>query len=78
MLLRRETYLKLKPFFHHGSPGIRNMRQAARAGYILQDFPVQEYLIHQGRGTCSRHGYGLGWKHTVEYLLHSALSKILK
>jgi glycosyltransferase involved in cell wall biosynthesis len=75
ILLRRTIYLSLKPFIHHGSPGIRNMRHAQRLGYRLQDYPIQAYLVHLGRGTCSRWGYGLGRKHTIEYLLHRALSK---
>ena len=76
MLLRRDIYLKLKPFIHHGSPGIRNMRQAWRAGYELVDFSIQEYLTHEGRGTCSRYGYSLGVKHNIEFLLHNALCRL--
>jgi glycosyltransferase involved in cell wall biosynthesis len=75
MLLRRAIYLRLRPFIHHGSPGIRNMRQAWRAGYRLLDFPVHEYVIHKGRGTCSQYGYGLGLQHTIENLLHNALRR---
>jgi glycosyltransferase involved in cell wall biosynthesis len=70
MMIRRETYLTLKPFFHHGSPAIRNMRHATRSGQILVDFPIDDYINHLGRGTCSRYGYGLGLRHTFEYLLH--------
>lgn len=75
MLIRRDIYLDLKPFIHHGSPAILNMRHAGRAGYKLCDFPVEKYLQHTGRGTCGRYGYGLGRKHTVEYLLHSMLKR---
>ena len=52
MLVRRAVYLRLKPFIHHGSPAIHNMRHARRAGYHLMDYPVGEYLQHTGRGTC--------------------------
>lgn len=70
MLLDRNKYLVLKPFIHHGSPGIRNMRHAQRRGFKLADFPTEEYIHHLGRGTCSRYGYGLGLRHTVENVLH--------
>ena len=76
MLVRREVYLKLNPFFHHGSPGIRNMRHAIRSGYKLVDFPIEKYIQHNGRGTCSRYGYGLGMRHTIEYLLHNVLKAL--
>jgi glycosyltransferase involved in cell wall biosynthesis len=76
MLLRREVYLQLKPFIHHGSPGIRNMRQAGRAGYTLVDFALEDYLEHRGRGTCARYGYGLGWRHKVENMLHRGLRRL--
>lgn len=70
MMLDREKYLRLKPFKHHGSPGLQNMRAALRAGWRLQNFPTEEYIYHQGRGTCSRYGYGLGWQHVIEYFLN--------
>ena len=70
MLLDCQKYAHLKPFSHHGSPGLANMRSARRAGWRLVDFPLEGTIYHQGRGTCSRHGYGLGWRHMVEYLLN--------
>jgi len=70
MLLDREKYLQLAPFFHHGSPGLHNMRSAARAGWRLAHFPLAPYVYHAGRGTCSRYGYGLGWRHRIENILH--------
>lgn len=76
-LLDREKYLRLKGFFHHGSPGIENMRHAWRKGYGLKDFPVERYVIHSGRGTCSQFGYGLGPRHTAEYILRQVLIKLL-
>ena len=75
MMLRIDAYLKLRPFIHHGSPAIRNMRHAVRAGYRLRDYPIHTYVTHAGRGTCSRYGYGLGLRHTIEHLMHSALSR---
>lgn len=76
MMIKRETYLGLKPFLHHGSPALQNMRQAVRSGYGLVDFPIDNYINHLGRGTCSRYGYGLGLRHTFEYLLHNLLIKL--
>ncbi len=70
MMLDREKYLHLKPFTHHGSPGLQNMRSALRAGWHLQHFPLEGYIYHQGRGTCSRYGYGLGYRHLIEYFLN--------
>lgn len=70
MLLDREKYRRLKPFIHHGSPALQNMRSATQAGWLLVDFPITEMVYHQGRGTCSRYGYGLGWRHVIEYLIY--------
>lgn len=72
MLLDRHKYLDLKPFFHHGSPGLENMRSAVRAGWRLQHFPLEGSIYHQGRGTCSRYGYALGWRHVLEHFLYRA------
>jgi len=76
LLVDREKYLKLKPFIHHGSPGIKNMKHAQRLGYSFFDFPIYDYIHHKGRGTCSRYGYGLGIQHTTQYLLRSFLQRI--
>lgn len=70
MMLDREKYLRLKPFFHHGSPGLQNMCSALRAGWRLVHFPLERIIYHQGRGTCSRYGYDLGWRHVLEYFLN--------
>lgn len=70
LLLDREKYPHLKPFIHHGSPGLQNMSSAVQSGWHLQHFPLEGVIYHQGRGTCSRYGYGLGWRHIIEYLLN--------
>ena len=75
MLLSRNIYLKLHPFIHHGSPGIRNMRDALKHGYRLQDFSIDSYILHIGRGTCSRYGYGLGMRHKIENVLHRVFAR---
>jgi len=76
MLLDRHKYLQLKPFIHHGSPCIQNMRHAIRKGYILRDFPIGDYIYHKGRGTCSQYGYGLGLRHTLENILHHGFTAL--
>jgi hypothetical protein len=73
MLIDRGKYLNLRPFIHHGSPGIHNFRHAHKVGYHLHDFPIYDYILHKGRGTCARYGYGLGRRHTFEHLLRNTL-----
>jgi glycosyltransferase involved in cell wall biosynthesis len=70
MLLRRETYLSLPPFVHHGAPCLENMRVAATRGCILEDFPVLQYAVHEGRGTAGRFGYHLGVRGKINHALH--------
>jgi hypothetical protein len=70
MLFRRQTYLELPPARKHGTPLLANMRAAASRGLSVIDFPIDEYVIHKGRGTAARFGYGLGWRGTINFLLH--------
>ena len=70
MLVRRELYLTLPRFRRHGSPCLENMKEASRRGLGLIDFPVEEYIVHHGRGTAGRHGYGLGVRGKLNYLLN--------
>jgi glycosyltransferase involved in cell wall biosynthesis len=60
MLLDKKKYLSLDGFIHHGSPCNRNMRHAQQSGFGVCDFPIDRLIVHHGRGTCSRYGYGLG------------------
>jgi len=76
MLLDRGKYLGLKRFTHHGAPCLANMRQAFQHGHALRDFPIQDYILHLGRGTVSAYGYGLGLRHKIEALLNRALEAI--
>jgi len=69
MLIDGKKYHQLKPFFHHGAPCIKNMKDAEKAGFIVQDFPIQDFIYHEGRGTCSRYGYGLGPMTLMQYIL---------
>ncbi len=73
MLLDRSKYFTLKRFVHHGSPCLKNMHAAQRQGYRLCDFPVEDFCLHLGRGTCSQYGYGL----SVRTLIESYISKWL-
>lgn len=70
MLLDKQKYLCLKRFVHHGSPCIQNMKDAQRSGYKLMNFPLHDFIFHHGRGTCSKYGYGLGLRTTLELILH--------
>jgi molybdopterin-guanine dinucleotide biosynthesis protein A len=70
MLINRELYLTLPAFEHHGTPCLNNMREAARRGLSLVDFPTERYVRHEGRGTAARYGYRLGLKGKLNYLLN--------
>ena len=70
MIVKRELYISLPPFQHHGTPCLANMRAASECGYALIDFPVDDYVCHKGRGTAERHGYNLGWRGKWNYLLN--------
>lgn len=70
MLLKRDIYLSLPPFVHHGLPALRNFQAAAEKGFELAPFPIEEYVTHYGRGTAERFGYGLGLRGRVDYLLN--------
>lgn len=70
MMLGRDRYLTLPPFRRHGAPCLENMKAAAERGLFLVDFPVEEYVVHAGRGTARRVGYNLGWKGRLNHLLN--------
>jgi hypothetical protein len=70
MLVKRESYLSLPPFVRHGAPCLANMRAAAAQGLTLSNFPVEEYVHHEGRGTASRHGYKLGVRGKINHVLN--------
>jgi hypothetical protein len=70
MLLQRNLYLSLPGAEKHGTPLLRNMQAAAARGLSVVDFPIDEFIIHKGRGTAGRFGYGLGWRGVVNYFLH--------
>ena len=70
MLLKREIYLQLSPFIHHGQPTMFNYENAAEKGYVLKEYPVSDFIDHKWRGTAERFGYGLGIKAKMDYLLN--------
>ncbi len=70
MLIRKEKYELLAPFEHHGLPVLKNCIDAARNGWRICSYPVEEYVEHFGRGTADRYGYGLGWRSRIDYLLN--------
>jgi hypothetical protein len=70
MLVRRDVYLSLPRAERHGAPCLANMREAVRRGYMLVDFPIEEFVHHEGRGTAERFGYQLGWRGKLNYALH--------
>jgi hypothetical protein len=63
-------YRQLPPFIHHGLPVLGSCAEAESRGWRVEDFPVDQYIEHLGRGTAERFGYGLGIKSRLEYVLH--------
>lgn len=61
-LVRRSVYLDLPSFERHGAPCLANQQAAKARGLQLAHFPVDDFVFHQGRGTVSEYGYGLGWR----------------
>jgi glycosyltransferase involved in cell wall biosynthesis len=72
MMLKRRIYLSLPPFHKHGAPCLANMVGAEAKGFGLIDTPVEEFVVHHGRGTASRHGYQLGMRGIINHLLNKA------
>lgn len=70
MMIRREYYLQLPPFEHHGMPTLANFSAAAEKGYRFHDFPIDDYIRHFGRGTAGRYGYQLGMKGRWSFLMN--------
>lgn len=70
MMLRRKLYHEFPPFEHRGMPTLKNFAAAQRQGYVLKNFPIEEYIAHFGRGTASRYGYGLGMRGKIDFVLN--------
>ncbi len=70
MMIRRNYYLKLPPFEHHGMPTLVNFTVAAEKGYRFEGFPIDDYIRHFGRGTAGKYGYQLGVKGRWSFLMN--------
>ena len=70
MMLKRDKYLRLPPFIHHGMPTLENFSTATTGGLELRNFDIESYIHHQGRGTASKFGYGLGVRGRLDYILN--------
>lgn len=70
MLLKRSIYEELDPFIHHGTPTIENFTSCFDQNYKLENFPVDEYIHHIGRGTVDKFGYGLGLRGKINFILN--------
>jgi len=77
MMIRRDWYVGLAPFCHHGAPAVLNIRSALSAGYEVVDLPeIDDYFHHPGHGLDKgpvHLAYGItGWHHRTYYLPESA------
>ena len=70
MMLKRSVYMLLPPFIHHGMPTLENFSTARTRGFELMNFDIDAYIRHEGRGTASRFGYGLGIRGKLDYILN--------
>jgi len=70
MMVKRALYPKFLRFEHHGFPVMKNFFDAQEKGFILESFPIEDFIDHSWRGTASRFGYGLGWRGRLDYLLN--------
>ncbi len=70
MLIRRELYLTLPSFERHGTPCLANMKAAVDRGLTLVDFPVYDYVAHEGRGTAGKFGYQLGVRGKFNHVMN--------
>jgi hypothetical protein len=70
MLIHREIYHSLPMFVKHGTPCLENMKTASGRGLLLVDFPVLEYVHHEGRGTAGKFGYRLGLRAKIDFILN--------
>lgn len=50
-MMRRDWYLTLPKFPHHGSISTMNQDEGRKRGLVFGDFPIQEYLHHIGQRT---------------------------
>ncbi len=70
MMLKRNVYMQLPPFIHHGMPTLENFSAAMARGFELRNIDIESYIHHTGRGTASRFGYNLGFRGKLDFLLN--------
>ena len=70
MMIVRSHYESLPGFEHHGAPVAGTFREADARGLSLLSFPIERYIDHLHRGTVQRHGYGLGLRSKIDYILN--------
>ena len=78
MLLKKSIYLKFSPFIHHGQPVMFNFNEAAKNGYAIFNYPIEEYINHLWQGTASRFGYKLGVKSKIDFVVEKLLNLVKK
>lgn len=64
-IINRDVYLRVPSFVHHGAPCIHTMVYLNNfKKFGLVDFPVNQYVNHEGRGTRSLNpeGFLKGWE----------------
>lgn len=62
-LVDTKNYRKFRPYFHHGAPCLATMmdiHQRRMSKRLLVDFPVEQFVRHDGRGT--RRTYPLDYR----------------
>lgn len=70
MLIDSRLYRTLPPFAHHGSPVVGTFVAAEQRGLKVGRFAVETFITHLHRGTVNRHGYGLGLRSKIDFILH--------
>ncbi len=70
MMIDAQLYRTLPRFAHHGSPVVGTFAAAQKRGLQIGRFEIETYITHLHRGTVQRHGYGLGLKSKIDFILH--------
>jgi len=61
MLVSRRRYMFCMPFINHGAPSLRamiNIKERGLSKKILTNFPIDNYVKHEGKVTRSKFGIG--------------------
>ena len=76
MLIKRNIYITLAPFIHHGQPVMFNFDEASKKGYKIFNYHIDGYINHLRRGTASRYGYKLGIKGKIVFVAEKLLNLV--